>query len=627
MRYEKIAVLALLACLFSLGAQAAVIPPSAGPHSVYFASEQVTVRDEGTGYSAEIEIKSRLSIGVLIGGPVFTCVASWKLLSVNTGDDAYDAGVLDRSGPLRLSNIPSSILRSISLYDVEIAYPIEPNWAAVHSAYNHKLFCDAGIMSTAGSDNPSFNFPATRSWHELIWNGNLLKNEKPDEAKSLFVEMLSNYEEFEGKQTGFFSKHFTDVSLSKVRSASINLWAVRNWLDDLAWKQAQKVRQQAEAREKRVTNADFVTEGGRANDDAFDAFMSTVYQKAEARQTVAKIQKRRTIKPDRTGLDRKQMMAALPNGSCAERGALSRLNGSWDAGEKMLESLGSCAGDSFDPEFVATGECGGGYYKVPTLGLVARGYKGSSSSYREECGWYKHYFADENGRKLTPAIYSYATDFSPSGYAAVRMDDLDVGSGGAMMTKGSYSIVNSHFDVVGKLDAGRFSFGRRFQAQRLVFTDPSLGKKGAVDGRFKVAIPAQFEELEDFDKHAGAAMACDRVEREYKVCGYVNQSGERLFRFRKWRSMEEDVRSGLIAACKPEPSGCGYLDLSGKEVVSFRYRRTETFREGYGLVMDDSGRWMFIDAQGRVVLETDSYKGTYTYDVWDKYRDQLSLKN
>ncbi|WP_188093550.1 WG repeat-containing protein [Marinobacter salinexigens] len=520
---KKVAFLVVGCWLFSTSLSAAVIPPTAGPHTVSFSADQLTVKDSGTGYSAVVQVESRLTVGVLIGEPVFTCVASWKLLSVYAGDDGFDAGLTGSSqGSFSVTKLPASVLNDIVLYDVDIAYPLAPGLAIKN---NRLMLCDAGIMKTAGSNKPSFNFPSSPSWSELFWNDISDRYEEPQRAKELYVDMLSAYEERSSEKSGFFSwmSSPADKWPASVQSASINLWAVKSWLRKSVRESAERAQREAEAFEKKKTT--LVDRNGKAGDDAFDSFMTAVYQKDKAKRTFAELDQKKATKPDNAAADREKMIASLPNSTCADSESLARINGDWEAGGKMQKALGACAGQSFTAEFVATEECGGEYEHH---GL---GFGGPTISYF--CGWSKHYFADRNGRQLTPAVYSLTTGFSDDGFAAVLKGDIDFDHSGWIRSTGDWQVINRHFDVVKSLDSTRYYVVHQsFRGNRLIFLDRDTNKYGALDGRFNVVIPAKYDSLDRFDAKLGTAKACNKTSRGKSECAQIDMRGKPTTAFR-----------------------------------------------------------------------------------------------
>lgn len=335
-------ILLMLGCLLlSTTAQAAVIEPTAGPHTVQFSAEEVMVHDEGSGYSAVVQVESRLTVGMLVGEPVYTCLASWKLLSVAAGDDGFEAeltGASERA--FSATRLPPAVLQEITLYDVDLAYPLAPELPIDSSSM---FLCDAGILTTAGTGKPSFNFPSSPLWRELFWNALTERHKHPDRAKELYVDMLAAYAQRATENSGSMPSGGLTARTwnSSVHAASINLWPVKRWLGNLLRKKAETARREAEAFEQK--NVLLVGQGGKVADDAFDAFMTTVYQKQEANQVVARLDAENTTKPKSAGLTRAQRVSDLPNTSCGSRERLSELNGGWDAGAKMQEIVGGCA--------------------------------------------------------------------------------------------------------------------------------------------------------------------------------------------------------------------------------------------------------------------------------------------
>lgn len=333
--------LAHCSLLASLPVMAGVIPPSTGPFTLSFSSYVTEISDPGTGYSATVDVQSRLTVGVLLGEPVYTCVASWELLSIKAGDDAFNVGLTgSAAGTFSAERVPSSVLSDVAFYDVELSFPLVP---ALGLRDDGVLLCDAGIMKTAGSGQPSFNVPSSPAWDELIWGefGTASYLGTVD-AKNRYVAMLEAYaHEASRSESGKGSVAAGGGSAwrSKVRSGSLNLWAVRNWLDGLAREEALSSQRQAalEQREPQL-----ISHGGQISDDAFDAFMTAVYRKEEAKQTLAEIDRRRDSAPDRTGLDRAAMIADLASESCVGRDNLAGVGGGWDAGASMHAMIAQC---------------------------------------------------------------------------------------------------------------------------------------------------------------------------------------------------------------------------------------------------------------------------------------------
>ncbi|MBR9872440.1 MAG: hypothetical protein GYB26_14995 [Gammaproteobacteria bacterium] len=341
LKIKRVLFMALGYCLSFSVVHAAVIPPTAGPHTVSFSADQITVKDDTTGYSAVVQVESRLTLGVLVGEPVYTCVAAWKLLSVAAGDDGFDAGLTGAAeGSFGAGKLPPSVLRDITLSDVDIAYPLAPGLPINSSSL---FVCDAGIMRAAGSDKPSFNFPSSPLWRELFWNDLTNRHEHPDTAKKRYADMLAAYETRAIQNSNAFSWSGSHANKwgSSVRSASINLWAVKSWLHTVLQEQAETARRKAEsvAKDSEV----LVDQRGAVNNDSFDTFMTAVYKKEEAKQALANLEHRKIKVPDSARVSREQMMVDFRNSSCADRASLAALNRDWDAGSRMQQTLVGCA--------------------------------------------------------------------------------------------------------------------------------------------------------------------------------------------------------------------------------------------------------------------------------------------
>lgn len=324
-------VMALFSWLVSMPVTAAVIPPTAGPYSADFVTVEATLKDPDTGYTAVLNLKSRLTVGVLLGEPVYTCVASWELQSVTTNGHATKAGLTGSSkGVLTADQIPQSVLREIALYNVKLAYPLDPSLPL----YVHQmLVCDAGIMKAEGAEQPSFNFPSSPSWGKLFWNDMAKESLDRREARDLYAGMLDAYEKVSP------GKRWTSGN-SRLQKGELNLWAIRNWLDGLARKEVARVEKQAAVYEQRKPV--LMTRDERVSDDAFDQYMTMAYKQETARKTITEIDQRKSATPRRTGLDRQALMARLSNESCADREELLKHNGDWNAGAAMQAVMGGC---------------------------------------------------------------------------------------------------------------------------------------------------------------------------------------------------------------------------------------------------------------------------------------------
>ena len=121
---------------------------------------------------------------------------------------------------------------------------------------------------------------------------------------------------------------------------------------------------------------------------------------------------------------------------------------------------------------------------------------------------------------------------------------------------------------------------------------------GFVDGNNKIAIPAFFDDAEDFSEGLGQVMIAGKW-------GFVNRSGNIVIP--PFYDNSEPFTDGLAAVCKEDK--WGYIDSNGKIKIDFLYRMAGNFYENLALVSEtgEKDSFGFINKSAKYVIPTGIY--------------------
>lgn len=92
-----------------------------------------------------------------------------------------------------------------------------------------------------------------------------------------------------------------------------------------------------------------------------------------------------------------------------------------------------------------------------------------------------------------------------------------------------------------------------------------------------------------------------RVERQNGHVGLLNQQGEVVIPF-EYNRLELSDDEKTLLAMKKDSALYGFIDISGKEIVPFKYKKAAEFSEGLAAVSEDGKKMGFIDLTGKWVI-------------------------
>lgn len=92
-----------------------------------------------------------------------------------------------------------------------------------------------------------------------------------------------------------------------------------------------------------------------------------------------------------------------------------------------------------------------------------------------------------------------------------------------------------------------------------------------------------------------------RVERQNGNVGLLNQQGEVVIPF-EYNRLELSDDEKTLLAMKKDSELYGFIDISGKEIVPFKYKKAAEFSEGLAAVSEDGKKMGFIDLTGKWVI-------------------------
>lgn len=169
-------------------------------------------------------------------------------------------------------------------------------------------------------------------------------------------------------------------------------------------------------------------------------------------------------------------------------------------------------------------------------------------------------YKDQNGKVVIKAVYSKAYDFSSDGLACVAVKNKDgselygfIDIKGQFVIKPTYDWAYTFSEGIAPVIQGDYA--------------------GFIDTKGKIKIPLKF---------GGAGYLCE----------------------------------GLAAVCDIESGKWGYIDRTGKQVISFLYDDCTIFNEGLAAVKVGE-KWGYIDRTGKMHIEPQ-------YDDWGLFRNGMA---
>lgn len=160
-------------------------------------------------------------------------------------------------------------------------------------------------------------------------------------------------------------------------------------------------------------------------------------------------------------------------------------------------------------------------------------------------------------------------------------------------------------------------------------------KAGFVDKYWRLVIPPVYDFVFPFNggqvlaKRDGkwffinrsgkrvAGLACDEVidaNKDYSIIGVktngkyslITKTGKLIKTF-PYESASKEFQVGLWAM--KSGGKWGFVDMSGKVVIPYRYEASQYFKDGYAAVKEN-GKWGFVDRQGRIAVPLE-YENAY----------------
>ena len=179
------------------------------------------LEDRSSGGTATINMNGRVWVSTLVGEPVIGCNAEWSFWGGVGGEPVIT--INNR----QISGIPREVLDQITLHSVKLGFVTKPLDSRMFARNTrHELACDPGAMEKPGG-KPSFTVPGSYSWDEMFYvrdsyDGNSKSSAQYADkatAKQIMIHLLEN---------GFS----TESGSAKILTASLNLGAVVDWLEE-----------------------------------------------------------------------------------------------------------------------------------------------------------------------------------------------------------------------------------------------------------------------------------------------------------------------------------------------------------------------------------------------------------
>lgn len=170
-----------------------------------------------------VELDFKWSIDTLLGSPVVSCQARWKIVDSGSTPAVNVRLPTKRGYKMTLVKPPLSVLNKIRIYDVEIKTRLKAPGTLGSVTYYHDL--DPGVMAGAGS-SLSFNVPGSPRWDRLFkYSSDQYIEEKF--SKPIVVGMKKQRRDFALVPESFLSLKF-------------NLSAVKEWMRENSLEGAEK---------------------------------------------------------------------------------------------------------------------------------------------------------------------------------------------------------------------------------------------------------------------------------------------------------------------------------------------------------------------------------------------------
>lgn len=211
-------------------------------------------------------------------------------------------------------------------------------------------------------------------------------------------------------------------------------------------------------------------------------------------------------------------------------------------------------------------------------------------------------YIDQAGKVVIPPKFDEARSFS-EGMAAVRIDD----DWGYIDPTGKM-VIKPQFFQAGSFNEGIASVGVWFSQKKV--TDSKVGFYSYVDKRGKLITQKRFGVAFAFSEGVAQVLTSD-----YKH-GIIDRAGEVLFFFDIYYSGFSNGLAMFKTNGNMPDTRIGYIDKSGKPIISAIYRDGKDFSEEVACVYSDSGAG-FIDAKGNTAVE-------FQYDACGSFSEGLA---
>jgi hypothetical protein len=195
-------------------------------------------------------------------------------------------------------------------------------------------------------------------------------------------------------------------------------------------------------------------------------------------------------------------------------------------------------------------------------------------------------FINKNGKTVIPLVYADVTEFSED-LACTRV-------GGDVLDDADY---DSNYK----------------------------GRWGFIDRSAKVVISHRFSKADSFSE--GLAAVCDANYPEDQCWGFVDAAGK--VAIAPAFSRAGPFREGLAPVCNGAKEGqrrCGAIDAKGNVKIPLVYSNIQTFQSGIALAKKSSGKFVFINEQGRAIGESLAGAGTEYEDARDFWNGIAAVK-
>ena len=244
----------------------------------------------------------------------------------------------------------------------------------------------------------------------------------------------------------------------------------------------------------------------------------------------------------------------------------------------------------------------------------------------------KYGYIDDNGKVIIPFEYEYAEDFNEGlaivwkGYKLLVDDYFKCGyidKTGKEVISIKYDNAEKFKNGIAKVTENRESFFINKMGEKIIsFKYDKLspfkeglaaaekdGKWGYIDKAGKVIIPFQYDYASEFN--GDLAIVAIGEEYHFRKYFYINKAGNDVTEINRYEYLGP-FRDNLALVQSKENWKYGYIDKTGKEVISTKYDNASHFGEGLAAVKKN-GKWGYIDKTGKEVIST-SVKYDYAHN-------------